>query len=62
MSLANSFIGKTTKSLDPHIANAKIVELVEVSSGTDIQRKLDTIKRSLSRTSSADYLIIAIKQ
>ena len=61
MRLADSFIGKDAKAILPHVNNAKIVDLIEVSSNAELQKKLDELKRSIAKNSSANYLIVAFR-
>ena len=61
MKLADTFIGKDGKALSAHINNAKIADLLEISSSSDIHKKLDELKKSLSKNSSATYLVVAFR-
>ena len=61
MKLSDTFIGKDGKILASHISSAKIIDLVEVSSSSEVPKKLDQIKKSLSKNSSATYLVVAFR-
>ena len=60
MRIADSLIGKDGKVLSPFINNTKIVEIVEISSNSEIAKKLDELKKAVSRQSGS-YTIIAFK-
>ena len=61
MRLADSYRGKDGYTLSSLIARSKIVEIVEVSSTSEISKKLDEIKKAISR-SSGIFTIIAFKE
>ena len=61
MRLADSFIGKDGKTLAPYINNSKIIEIVEISSNSELQKKLEELKRSLLKKTDK-FVIIALKQ
>jgi hypothetical protein len=60
MRLADSFIGKDGKTLAPYINNSKIIEIVEISSSADMQRRIDEVKRAISKQSGT-YLVAVFK-
>jgi hypothetical protein len=60
MRLADSFIGKDGKTLAPYINNSKIIEIVEINSNSEIQRKLDEVKKALLKQSMG-YIIAVFK-
>ena len=62
MRLADSFIGKDGKILAPYINNSKIIELVEISSSSQVSKQIDEIKKSISKNPSATYLVVVFKQ
>ena len=62
MRLADTLIGKDGKALSPVINNSKIVEVVEISSSTNVSKQLDDIRKTLAKNSSATYLVVAFKQ
>ena len=61
MRLADSYKGKDGNTLSSLIARSKIVEIVEISSASDASKKLDEIKKVISK-SSGTFTIIAFKQ
>jgi hypothetical protein len=61
MRLAETYIGKDGKALSPFIASSKIVEVVEISSGANLSKQLDEIRKSLSKSPSATYLVVAFR-
>ena len=61
MRLAETYIGKDGKALSPFIASSKIVEVVEISSGTNLSKQLDEVRKSLSKSPSATYLVVAFR-
>lgn len=61
MKLTEALIGKDGKSIEPYLRNTKIAELVEITSSSEVVKKLDDIKRAMSRNTSASYLVVALK-
>ena len=61
MRLADSFKGKDGGTLSSLIAKSKIVEIVEISSASEATKKLDEIKKVISK-SSGNFTVIAFKQ
>ena len=61
MRLADSFKGKDGGTLSSLIAKSKIVEIVEISSASEATKKLDEIKKVISK-SSGTFTVIAFKQ
>jgi hypothetical protein len=61
MRLADSYKGKEGNTLSSLIARSKIVEIVEISSASEASKKLDEIKKVISK-SSGNFTIIAFKQ
>jgi hypothetical protein len=62
MRLADTLIGKDGKVLSPFVNNSKIVEVIEISSSTNVAKSLDEIRKTLAKNSSASYLVVAFKQ
>ena len=62
MRLVDTFIGKDGRAISSHINNAKIIDMVEISSSAELQKKLDELKKSVAKNSSATYLVVAFKQ
>jgi len=62
MRLADSLIGKDGKVISPFVNNSKIVEVVEISSSTNVSKQLDEVRKTLAKNSSATYLVVAFKQ
>lgn len=62
MRLADTLIGKDGKVISPFVNNSKIVEVVEISSSTNVSKQLDDIRKTLAKNSSATYLVVAFKQ
>ena len=61
MKLTEALIGKDGKSIEPYLRNTKIAELVEITSSSEVVKKLDDIKRAMSRNTFASYLVVALK-
>ena len=61
MRLADSYKGKDGNTLSSLIARSKIVEIVEISSSAEASKKLDEIKKVISKHSGT-YTVIAFKQ
>ena len=61
MRLADNFIGKDGSVLLQPLRNSKIVEVVEVSSASEHQKKLEEIKKSIAKQPSASFMIVAFK-
>ena len=61
MKLTEALIGKDGKSIEPYLRDTKIAELVEISTSGEITKKLDDIRKAMSRNSSASYLVIALR-
>ena len=61
MRLAETYIGKDGRALSPFIASSKIVEVVEISSGANLTKQLDEIRKSLSKSQNATYLVVAFR-
>lgn len=62
MRLADSFIGKDGRVLSQHINNSKIVDVAEITSSSEIPKKLEDIRRTLAKNSSTKYLVVVFKQ
>ena len=62
MRLADTLIGKDGKVISPFVNNSKIVEVIEISSSTNVAKQLDEIRKTLAKNSSATYLVVAFKQ
>ena len=62
MRLADTLIGKDGKVISPFVNNSKIVEVVEISSSTNVAKQLDEVRKTLAKNSSATYLVVAFKQ
>ena len=61
MRLADSFIGKDGRSISPYISNSKVIEIIEITSNVEIPKKLDELRRSLSKQ-SINYMILVLKR
>ena len=61
MKLSDLIKGKEAKAINQHLTRAKIAEVVEISSSSETQRKLDEIKQTLSKSSSGKYIVVAYK-
>lgn len=61
MRLAETYIGKDGKALSSIISSSKIVEVVEISSGANLSKQLDEVRKSLSKSPSATYLVVAFR-
>lgn len=60
MRILDGLLGKQGKVVSTFINNSKIVEIVEVTSISEAPKKLDLIKKAISKQSGA-YTIIALK-
>lgn len=61
MKLSDLIKGKEAKAINQHLTRATIAEAVEVSSGNELQKKLDELKQTLSRSASSKFIIVAYK-
>lgn len=59
--LADTFTGKPLKSLPNDALKAPIAAVVEVETPKELNDRLDRIKRTLGKSSSGRYLIIAVR-
>ena len=61
MKISDAIKGKEAKAVNQYLARATIAEAVEVSTASELQRKLEEIKQAVSKSSSSRYIIIAYK-
>jgi len=61
MRLSDVFLGADGRSIVPLIKNTTVVNVVEIGSNAEISKKLDEIKKTVSKPSSSSYLIIVFK-
>lgn len=61
MKLSSIYIGKDGRTIAHLIKDATVVGLVEVESASEAQKKLEEIKKAVSKPTSSSYLIIAFK-
>ena len=61
MRLADSYIGRDGNTLSSLIAKSKIVEIVEITSASEAAKKLEEIKKTISK-STGTFTVIAFKQ
>ena len=62
MRLADTLIGKDGKVISPFVNNSKIVEVIEISSSTNVSKQLEEVRKTIAKNSSATYLVVAFKQ
>jgi len=61
MKLSDLIKGKEAKAINQHLIRATISEAVEITSSNEVQKKLDKIKQTLSKSSSSKYIVVAYK-
>jgi len=61
MRLSDVFLGADGRSIVPLIKNTTVVNVVDIGSNAEISKKLDEIKKTVSKPSSSSYLIIVFK-
>jgi len=62
MTLITKFIGKSIKRSSDDLLNGKIIAAVEIGEATDKTKALDSIRRTISSSTSANgIIIIAVK-
>lgn len=59
--LTNTFIGKPLKSLPSDTLKAPIAAVAEVETTSDLNDKVERLKRSLRQSTRTRYLIIALR-
>ena len=61
MHLSNMFNGADAKSVMPLIKNTTVVSVHEIATTAETNKKLDEIKKSVSKPTSGSYLVIVFK-
>ncbi len=61
MKLANIYIGKEGRTIAHLIKDATVVGLVEVDGAAEAAKKLEEIKKIVSKVTSSSYLVVAFK-
>ena len=61
MKLSDLIKGKEAKAINQHLTRATIADVVEISSSNEIQKKIEEMKQTLSKSSSSKYIIVAYK-
>ena len=61
MRLSEMFNGSDPKSIMPLIKNTTIISVHEVATTAEATKKLDEIKKTVSKPTSGSYLIIVFK-
>jgi hypothetical protein len=61
MALANIFVGKKIREILPLLKDTTLACMVEVSEPSEVSRKIEEIKKAVSKPNSKGYLIIALK-
>jgi dihydropteroate synthase len=61
MRLADIFNGTDPKSIMPLIKNTTVISVHEVATTAEATKKLDEIKKTVSKPTSGSYLIIVFK-
>ena len=61
MHLSNMFNGSDPKAIMPLIKNTTVISVHEVATTADATKKLEEIKKTVSKPTSGSYLIIVFK-
>lgn len=61
MKLSSIYIGKDGRTIAHLIKDATVVGLVEVDGASEAPKKLEEIKKVISKATSSSYLVIAFK-
>ena len=62
MRLSDVFTGADGKSITQLIKNTTVMGVYEISTTIEVSRKLDEIKKTVSKPTSGGYLVIVFKQ
>ncbi len=61
MRLSDIFAGADGKSINLLIKNTTVMGVYEISTTAEVSKKLDEIKKTVSKPTSGSYLIIVFK-
>ena len=61
MRLSDIFLGADGKSINQLIKNTTVMGVYEISTTAEVSKKLDEIKRTVSKPTSGSYLVIVFK-
>ena len=61
MRLADIFNGTDPRSIMPLIKNTTVISVHEVATNAEVSKKLDEIKKTVSKPTSGSYLVIVFK-
>jgi hypothetical protein len=61
MRLADIFNGTDPRSIMPLIKNTTVISVHEVVTTAEVTKKLDEIKKTVSKPTSGSYLVIVFK-
>ena len=61
MRLSDVFTGADGKSITQLIKNTTVMGVYEISTTIEVSRKLDEIKKTVSKPTSGGYLVIVFK-
>jgi hypothetical protein len=61
MRVSDIFVGAQGKSILPLIKNSTVVGVYEISTTAEVSKKLEEIKKTVSKPTSGSYLVIVFK-
>jgi dihydropteroate synthase len=61
MRLSDIFTGSDAKSVMPLIKNTTVVSVHEVATTAEVAKKIEEIKKTVSKPTSGTYLVIVFK-
>jgi hypothetical protein len=61
MRLSDIFVGSDGKSITQLIKNTTVMGVYEISATAEVSKKLEEIKKTVSKPTSGSYLIIVFK-
>ena len=61
MRLSDIFTGADGRSITQLIKNTTVMGVYEISTAAEVSKKLDEIKKTVSKSTSGSYLIIIFK-
>ena len=61
MRLSDIFTGSDGKSITQLIKNTAVMGVYEISTAAEVSKKLDEIKKTVSKPTSGSYLVIVFK-
>lgn len=61
MRISDIFLGADGKSINQLIKNTNVMGVYEISTTAEVSKKLEEIKRTVSKPNSGSYLVIVFK-